>query len=165
KSGVHGLEVPGKHDERIDCFIFASISERFLCAPANRAETASERKWTRGRHALNPWDSAQAIFKLTNDDGTFLRRWRKPIGLNLKSEQALSAEPRIDALQFQEAAHHESRADEEYKGEGHFDANHDLARKTASGKAFVAAAPAQDDHHVRPGCSPGGRQAKDGSRG
>ena len=43
--GVHGLEVAGKHNERIDCLIFTRVSERVFEAPADRAEATGEWKW------------------------------------------------------------------------------------------------------------------------
>src|SRR5947209_1506038 len=45
KTCAHGLEVAGKHDERIDRLIFAGVRERFLRAPTNWAEATRKRKW------------------------------------------------------------------------------------------------------------------------
>ncbi len=86
QGSVHGFEIAGKHDYRVDGLKFAGIGERFFGAPTNRAEATSERKWICGGYALNAGDGAQAIFELANGDRAFLLRLEKSIGLNLEGE-------------------------------------------------------------------------------
>src|SRR6266446_6361374 len=85
----------------------------------------------------------------------------KSIGLNLKREEAVRIEPGIDTLQFEKAADHKSRADEEYIRESDFETDNDFARETSGGEAFTAAGAAQNDHHVRTSHAPSGREAED----
>src|SRR5260370_11686960 len=48
QGSVHGFEIAGKHDYRVDGLKFAGIGERFFGAPTNLAEATSERKRTCG---------------------------------------------------------------------------------------------------------------------
>jgi len=63
----------------------------------------------------------------------FFRLLEKSIGLNLKREEAVRAKAGIDALQFEKAADHKPRANEEYISESNFEADDDLTRETAAG--------------------------------
>lgn len=112
---------------------------------------------------MHAGDGAQAFFELAGSDGALFRLLQKSIGLNLKGEEAMRIEPGIDALQFEKAADHKSRADQEYVCEGDFEADDDFAREATAGEGFTAARAAQNDHHIWASRAPCRRQTKDGS--
>ncbi len=79
----------------------------------------------------------------------------------MKGEQAMRIEPGIDALQFEKAADHKTRSDEEYISKSDFEADYNFARETAAGEAFATASTAENDHYVWTSCAPRRREAED----
>ena len=84
--------------------------------------------------------SPQAVLELASGHGALLLRLRESIGLKLKCEQTMRIEARVNVLEFDEAANHQSRADEQHVGERNFHDDHNLSRYAAVGQPFGSAA-------------------------
>ena len=122
-------------------------------------EAPSERKGKRGGNALDARNGAQALLDLARESSTLIR-CASATAQNLEGQKAVGVKARIDALEFQETAEHQSRSDEQHEGESNFCHHYKFSQQAAAGKTFVSATAPQHIHDVRSPGTPSGSHAE-----
>ena len=145
---VHGFEVAGKDEEVIHRLKLARVGQRGSEAPADGEEGSGERKRSGGGDAPHAGNRAQFVRQVA-DPGRALRRLRSAASAEReKRQQVAGIETGIDALKFQETAHHQPAADQQHEGERHFGDHHHVAQHPRVPQSRGATAAAQHDGDI-----------------
>ena len=145
---MHGFEVAGEDEEVIHRLKLARVGQRGGEAPADGEEGSGERKRRGGGDAPHAGNRAQSVRQVA-DPRRALRRLRAAASAQREKRQQMAGiETGIDALKFQETAHHQSAADQQYEGERHFGDHHYVAQHPRIPQACSATASAQHDGDI-----------------
>ena len=82
--------------------------------------------------------------------GALLRLLPAPATQQLECQQTVRIEAGVDALQFQEAAEHQARSDQQHEGKGHLGHHHEVAQQPCTAERRIAAAGAQQRRDAGP---------------
>ena len=145
---VHGFEVAGEDEEVVHRLKLARVGQRGGEAPADGEEWSGERKRSGGGDTPHAGNRAQSVRQVAHPRRALRRLRSTPPAQGEKRQQMAGVETGIDALKFQEAAYHQSAADQQHEGERHFGDHHDVAQHPRIPQARGATAAAQHDGDI-----------------
>src|SRR5216684_1726613 len=103
----HHLKVTWKDNLIIGRLKLGGVGECLLGSPADGMEAPSEGKGIRGGNALDARNCSQLLFDFARKSSA-LSLCISAVSQNLKGQKPVRVKTRVDALQFEETAEHQS---------------------------------------------------------